>query len=707
MAGRLPPETIRTRWEDGAWGFLMGAGLGGAAALTSIELLAQLPDSIFLHAKIWSFGLANKIGINAGNWQSYSDYMQQLHDAGQPLLVPTRMAVTAISAAACACALAWRLGKPRNSLIFHSGARVLRGRAALKATERGTGIEIAPGLTLTHKRERSHILIAGGTGSGKSVVGWNIMLPAKKRGDRVLLIDFKGFTENWPAKNGDTIILCPTDKRTQVWAISKDIKTKQDARQLSAMLIVESKDPLWSNTSRQVLTGCILKLIKEKGVGLWGWRDLADLVSLDQQSLKKIMDQYFPEGLRAVAEAGKATDSVLLTLGGYMGIIYDLADAWENRLDGISIKRWVRNPNSKIRTIIMQISTEFSQLSQAFNASIINQVESCLSSMPDVPAGKNPLWLFADEAPQLGAGLVKGWNNFLVVGRSKGLRVVMSVQSKSQLDEMAGDNLSSTWIDSIGTKIIGSLDGEGAKWASELLGETVYLRPTYTTAGNGKESIQWSQQAEPAFKPAQIVGELGELEGWAGVRMIVHGFKSYSNVKLLNTLIKYIPNFEHYKQPVELVVDFPFPRLGKKDGSPLRPQTILADFCINKDKLKSIKSEQSEIIESSTQHQVTHKKQVEVEIAETKEVIQLDQSNVVVEEQTKNEFEDNLQEELLSYLGESILNTEIVEAGLHIAEVTELFEDEQQGSAQTVEHTTRKRKIIRKKQSTNENEVSA
>jgi hypothetical protein len=281
----------------------------------------------------------------------------------------------------------------------------------------------------------------------------------------------------------------------------------------------------------------------------------------------------------------------------------------------------------------------------------------------------------------------------------------MSVQSKSQLDEMAGNNLASTWIDSIGTKIIGTLDGEGAKWASELLGETVYLRPTYTTAGNGKESVQWSQQAEPSFKPSQIIGELGELEGGAGVRMIVHGFKSHANVKLLNTLIKYIPNFEHYKQPVELVVDFPFPKLGKKDGSPLRPQTILADFCVNRDELQSIKSKQSEIIETGTQRQVTNKNKAEVEIVETKQIIELDQEEVVIEEQTKNEFEENLQEELLSLLGESVLNNQIVEIGLHVAEVAELFEGEQ-GSAPTIEHTIKKRKIVRKKQNINESELT-
>lgn len=704
MAGRLPPETIRTRWEDGAMGFALGAAVGGVAALAAIQTLAPLADPIFTHAKIWSFGAAHQIGINLGDWQSYSIYMQQFAAAGHPLAIPVRMAITAISSLASACSLAWHFGKPRNSLIFHSGARVLRGKAALKAVEKGTGIEIAPGLVLTRKRERSHILIAGGTGSGKSVVGWHIMLQALMRGDRKIIIDFKGFTENWPEKYGEVLLLSIFDKRSVVWAMSKDIKTKQHARQFAAMVIVETKDPTWSNAAREILVGCIMMLIKTKGVGRWTARQLSNLVKSTLPDLIVIMTEYHQEGLITV-NSGKPSESATFSLSAHMAIIHTIADAWEDRLDGISVKDWVRNPNAKVRTIILQISTEFAEISSAFNAAIINQIESCLTSMPDVPAHKNPLWLFADEAPQLGAGLVKGWNNFLVVGRSKGLRVVMSVQSKSQLDEMAGDNLSSTWIDSIGTKIIGTLDGEGAKWASELLGETVYLRPTYTTAGNGKESVQWSQQAEPAFKPSQIIGELGELEDGAGVRMIVHGFKSRSNVNLLNTLIKYIPNFEHYKQPVELVVDFPFPRLGKKDGSPLRPQTVLADFCINKDELQSIKSEQSEIIETGTQHQVTNKKQAEVEIVETKETIQLDQAEVVVEEQTKNEFEDNLQEELLSLLGESVLNNQIVEIGLHVAEVAELLEGEQ-GSAPTIEHTTKKRKIVRKKQSNNEVEVT-
>jgi Type IV secretion-system coupling protein DNA-binding domain len=706
MAGRLPPDTIRTRWEDGAWGFAIGAVVGGAAALAVIETLAPLPESIFTHAKIWSFGVAHAFGINLGNWQSYSNYMQQLADAGQPLEIPARMATTAISAAAGACMLAWQFGKPRNSLIFHSGAKVLRGKVALKAVEKGTGIEIAPGFILTHKRERSHILIAGSTGVGKSVVGWHIMLQAKKRGDRILLIDFKGFTENWPIKNGDTAMLCPTHKFSRVWAIAKDVKTKQDARQLAGMFIVESKDPTWSNAARQILVGCIMKLIGTKGVGAWGWRDLADLVVLTLPDLKTVMKEYYPEGLITV-DSGKPSESAAFSLSAYTSIIFDLADAWENRLDGISIKDWVRNPNSKIRTIIMQINTEFSELSAAFNAAIVNQVESCLSSLPDLPADKNPLWLFADEAPQLGVGLVKGWNNFLVVGRSKSLRVIMSVQSRSQLDEMAGDNLASTWIDSIGTKIIGSLDGEGAKWASDLLGETVYLRPTYTTSANGKESIQWSQQVEPTFKPAQIMGELGELEGGAGVRMIIHGYKSRSNVKLLNTLIKYIPQFESFKSPIELVVDFPFPKIGRKDRTPLRPQTVLADFCINADELiTQRKAKLAEIAATNSQQRVVNSNIPEAEIIKTKEIIQLNNTQVIAKKEPKTEFEDNLKQNILSHLGEVLLQNDIVETALHIAEVAEVTASQDDGAQPTVEHI-KKRKIIRKKTSEYETEVTS
>lgn len=702
MSGRLPPEVIRTRWEDGTLGFGLGAAVGGVIGLVAIQTFAPLPESIFLHAKIWSFGAAHAVGIELGNWQSYSEYMQQLHVSGHPFLIPIRMLVTGLSSIICGCALAWHFGKPRSSLIFHSGARVLRGEEALKAAEKGDGIEIAPGFFFSDKRASKHTLLAGGTGSGKSVVGWSVMLPAKARGDRILLIDFKGFSENWPIKNGDTIMLNPFDRRSKVWAGSKDVKTKQHAKALASMFIVESKDPTWSNAAREILVGCIMKLIKTKGVGGWGWRDLSDLVKLDLADLIDLMKEFHPEGLRTV-NSGKPSDSAAFSLSTYMSTINTLADAWENRLDGISIKDWVRNPDSKIRTIILQISTEFADESAAFNAAIVNQVESCLGSMPDVPSHVNPLWLFADEAPKLSKGLVGGWDSFLTVGRSKNLRIIMAIQSRSQLNEMAGDNIASSWIDSIGTKIIGSLDGEGAKWASEMLGETVYLRPTYTTSANGKETIQWSQQAEPAFKPAQIMGELGELEDGTGVRMVLHGFKSRANVKILNTLIKYIPAFESFKQPVELVVDFPFPNIGNKDRSPLRQQTILADFCINPDELKAQRSNPSgsEISATVEQNQVINKNLTSVEIVETKEIIVLDNTQADQPEQAKNELADTLQQELLGHLEQAILNTEIIETALHVAEIGKQIIDinSSESAPVTIEHGNKKRKIIRRKQS--------
>lgn len=555
------PEVTYARYSDGAAACVAAAVAGAFVATQTINFLAPLPqDLMYFHARFWAQGLL-KFALNyeTSGWRMYSNYLTQYSHTATPYLIKWRMATVASVSAGAGLWAGWSAGKPISDLDKISGNALLHGRAAIDYFNKRSdesGLKLSNGMTLDVNKETEHVLIAGGTGAGKSVTAMSILKPALERYDRIILINYKGLVEKFPCtlntenkENGDAIILCPFDRRSAVWAVWRDVTTKSQAREYAARVIPESKDPVWSNSARFIMTGCLLSLINNfssKGEA-WSWKQFADLCVLDRDSLVEILAEHYPEGLRSIKEEGKTSESVLMNFAAFAAPIIDLADAWCDRKTGFSIESWVNNPNSKIRTIILQLSSEFKVLSQTFNQSILNQVGTYLTRLPDVPANKNAIWLYADEFPRLGKSEV--FEELFSVGRSKSFRVVVAIQDLGQLKSIYGIDISEGWVSSIGTKILGRSSATGAKWTSEMCGQAIYAQLQSGREVDSKRRIAYgSPQTFDVFPPESVQNELGifyspiktilidllrtfwlknliKKIGASGVRMLVHGVK--------------------------------------------------------------------------------------------------------------------------------------------------------------------------------------
>jgi Type IV secretion-system coupling protein DNA-binding domain len=76
----------------------------------------------------------------------------------------------------------------------------------------------------------------------------HLILPAIERGDGVMVLDVKGdMTATLP---GDPLLIAPQDKRSLIWDVARDCRTKQDARELANRLIPDSQDPMWADAAR-------------------------------------------------------------------------------------------------------------------------------------------------------------------------------------------------------------------------------------------------------------------------------------------------------------------------------------------------------------------------------------------------------------------------------------------------------------------------
>ena len=531
-----PASVPQVRWGE-VW-LLAGVGgvLAGAAVLWLSWLIPPMPvEPISLHIK----GLLATLFCSFFHITSdlAAEYQGWLARGGAALILP-RVFVAGGASVAVLLFLLLKLAKPRDLHIHVSGRRLLTDTAAtselttqagFECKAHGRGLKLHPAFpfALSLDRETRHFFVLGSIGGGKTQVILPLMLAAQARNDRMIVHDNKGdFTAKLP---GDPIIVAPWDERSVAWDVAADCTTKQDARELAARLIQESKDPMWSSAARQILVGFLISLQQERGTN-WGWKDLAALVPLPQPDLLRLMAKFNPEGVRAVEDASKTTQSILITLSSYMSVVFDLADAWGDKpsTQRLSFLDWLADENHPRRTLVLQNSGRFASLSRAYIGGILAMLSSRINS-PDFEDSKTRrIWFFLDEFPQLGK--IENFAPLLEVGRSKGVRVVIGAQDMAQIRKLYGRDEAQSWASMVGTQVFARINpGETADWVAKLVGDRIVERPNLSVSGTPGGSGQnvtksYSRESIPVLLPSQLSDELGSSR--AGVKCLLLGFRN-------------------------------------------------------------------------------------------------------------------------------------------------------------------------------------
>lgn len=415
-------------------------------------------------------------------------------------------------------------------------ARILRGRRFLKdgaaraalravlAAERrrfGAGLPFPPGFWLSAERETRHFLIWGSVGAGKTQTMLHLMLAALARGDKILVLDTKGdMTASMPV---EPVLVAPQDRRSFVWSVAEDCRTKQDARELAARLIPPSADPMWSDAAREVLVACIAHLQASKSKR-WTWRDLREISVSDAESLFAIASAVHPEAARVLADpASRTAQSVLATFQAHMNTVSALADAWGgDAAPRFSIAEWL-HLEGPARPVILQRDAKYPELSNAWIGGLLGLLAGAVGS-PSLPESRTRrVWLFLDEFPQLPA--LREFSTFLDIGRSKGVIVVLGAQDISQIRATYGRERADAWIGVVGTQIIARLNpGRGAEEASLTIGEQeIETRTRSVSYAGTRASVTESRRRElrRTVTAAELSSRLGPRK--RGVRVLLLG----------------------------------------------------------------------------------------------------------------------------------------------------------------------------------------
>ncbi len=459
-----------------------------------------------------------------------------------------------------------------------SGRRHLRGKAALKAWVEVEGAD-ADGLRIheslppfTKSRETRHLYVFGASGMGKTQFILPLMRAARRRGDRMIVFDFKGdFTPDFPshavAHKGQRVevedaIFAPWDRRSMPWAVAQDVDSLAAAREFAARMIPEAQggSPFWSNAARQVLIASLVELQAE-APEKWGFADLAKKLIRPIDELAEAARIHFPEALKALSDGQQNVTSagVLGNMMSYLSVIFDLSRAWPN--PGVfSIRDWLTEKNKGTKSVILQHSGKFDSLAKAFNGAVIALARQLISS-PDLfpDSSTRRLWFFLDEFPELGK--VEAIFSLTAIGRSKGVRVVLGMQDISQLKDIYGEHKTNSAISMVGTHVITRVSpGDTADFISEkLLGKRNFERldvsltsgggrsPGILTSG-GTKTTGWKPDEKPTV-PASYLLKLGPVKG-KGVKVLVSGLD---------------------EDILEILIPFSDPRT-------LRPASMIADW---------------------------------------------------------------------------------------------------------------------------------
>lgn len=420
------------------------------------------------------------------------------------------------------------------------GPRLLAGSAAKSAllaawhrrygaAERG--IALAKGISMPRRLETEHFLIAGGTGAGKTTILQTMMNGVIERGDRMLALDVKGdVTARLPIRNAALLSL--DDARSRRWDLGLDVVSREDAEELAIEFIPETSDPSWSAGARRVLA-CLVGYLQDEyshSARSWSWVELERLLMSPIDVLYGTVLEREPATAVFLDTSQDATRKqamsfYLVLIANALPVVSACARMGAAKGLGISFRQWVAAGNAP-QVLILRQSQRYPELSATIARLGLKFVADAAADRT-AEAAPAPVWLMLDELPQIGR--TPAVPRLAAIGRSAGIRLVVTVQSPAQLREIYGAEGCQHLLDNLTTKIVGrTTSGKTASEISEHWIGTRSVEFWEQSAPDGNGAIRSERKTDdvPVVDAGFLADELGLSNSVAGapvVRALVVG----------------------------------------------------------------------------------------------------------------------------------------------------------------------------------------
>lgn len=324
----------------------------------------------------------------------------------------------------------YQIKQNRNEMYRRGAKMVSAAQVAwdLKKSKEPVSPVVLGGVTISENAMLRHFLVAGTTGSGKSVLFQNF-LDAEERSARGFIIDngYGLLQRYYSARRGDAI-LNPLDQRCEDWSPFAELDGPEDATSIACSLIPERGEGPGSEwvSYAQALCSCLLRRLGETGRATNSeFYRLATSASVEE--LQPIL-----AGTEAGSMLDKGADKMF---GGARGIMnvqlrgFDQLNPDAGK-DGFSIRKLVRDSRGWLFLPYLDSQRKYLKNLIASWADI-----SILAAMEK--ESKDRKFFVLDEFDSLGRiGSVR--DDLLSKGRKYGAVALIGVQTLSQIRDRYG-----------------------------------------------------------------------------------------------------------------------------------------------------------------------------------------------------------------------------------------------------------------------------
>lgn len=367
------------------------------------------------------------------------------------------------------------------------------------------------GVTWPWRREQSHTMLVGTTGTGKTVALTELVFEIRKRGGRAVIFDLTGvFIETFYDADCD-VILNPLDARCPSWSVFNDCTTRAEFHAAADSLVPHDgggSEQFWVLAARTMFVETCVKLAEE---GRGSNEALADeLMNADLSDLHKLLEDTMA-GPITTPSAAKMAESVRAVFNVNAKALQMLPSDGEP----FSIRHWVRADDNRGSLLFLSARyVDMSVLSQLLTLWLDTAINTLMTGRRtrDVK-----LWFLIDELGALHRlpSLEKG----LQTARNFGGALVTGVHAFAKLKEVYGENMAMTLSSLARTKLIlATADRDTATWCSDIVGhrEVREMEEGYSYGyNNARDAVSLTprRQVVPLLLPDEFM-ELPSLSGF-------------------------------------------------------------------------------------------------------------------------------------------------------------------------------------------------
>ena len=393
-----------------------------------------------------------------------------------------------------------------GDVTFLRGTKVVsRARLSWTTRERGAAQISVAGVPMPSAIETLHLLVAGSTGSGKSVLIREMAYSALLRGDRIVVADPNGDMLAKFHRPGD-IILNPYDSRGLGWTFFNEIRAEYDFKRFALSLVPRGQtkeEEEWCSYARLLLreTAHKLSLIGKRSVAeLFRWTTIATPSDLQAFLANTAAESLFVGADKALASArfvlsAKLPEHLSMPAGDF------------------SLRSWLANPAGGNLFITWR-----EDMAEALRPLISAWVDVLCTSILSLREDRHRrIWMFLDELASLEK--LPSLEDAATKGRKAGLRIVAGLQSTAQLEQIYGREEAQTLRSCFRSLVVlggAKTDPKTTEDMSQSLGEHEIEREGLSKTRGAKgdtTSSQLQRVRERVVLPSEIAS-LPDLTGY-------------------------------------------------------------------------------------------------------------------------------------------------------------------------------------------------